>query len=116
VADVPLVGRIAAGAPILAEESVEDVLLLPRRLVGHGSLFALRVVGDSMNEAAICDGDIVTVRLGLTWADTNGKPQASAVAYDRISGERRKAALEADGNTDVRLVPVAPGTLPQPQG
>ncbi|WP_330342674.1 transcriptional repressor LexA [Streptomyces sp. NBC_00557] len=61
-ADVPLVGRIAAGAPLLAEESVEDVLLLPRRLVGEGRLFALRVVGDSMVEAAICDGDIVTVR------------------------------------------------------
>ncbi|MGW7200830.1 transcriptional repressor LexA [Streptomyces chryseus] len=62
VAEVPLVGRIAAGAPILAEESVEDVLPLPRQLVGEGRLFALRVVGDSMIDAAICDGDIVTVR------------------------------------------------------
>ncbi|MFE7515756.1 transcriptional repressor LexA [Streptomyces sp. NPDC057540] len=61
-AAVPLVGRIAAGAPILAEESFEDVLCLPRQLVGEGDLFALRVVGDSMVEAAICDGDIVTVR------------------------------------------------------
>ncbi|MEY2229369.1 transcriptional repressor LexA [Streptomyces sp. BF23-19] len=59
---VPLVGRIAAGAPILAEEAVEDVLPLPRHLVGEGELFALTVVGDSMIEAAICDGDIVTVR------------------------------------------------------
>jgi repressor LexA len=61
-ARVPLVGRIAAGTPILAEEAVEDVLALPRHLVGEGQLFALRVVGDSMIEAAICDGDIVTVR------------------------------------------------------
>ncbi|MFF7858767.1 transcriptional repressor LexA [Streptomyces sp. NPDC007904] len=61
-ARVPLVGRIAAGTPILAEEVVEDVLALPRHLVGEGQLFALRVVGDSMIEAAICDGDIVTVR------------------------------------------------------
>ncbi|MFC7915422.1 transcriptional repressor LexA [Streptomyces sp. NPDC057386] len=61
-ADVPLVGQIAAGAPILAEESVEDVLSLPRRLVGEGQLFALKVRGDSMIDAAICDGDIVTVR------------------------------------------------------
>jgi repressor LexA len=62
VAHVPLVGRIAAGAPILAEEAVEDVLALPRHLVGEGQLFALKVAGDSMIEAAICDGDIVTVR------------------------------------------------------
>ncbi|MEV7442815.1 transcriptional repressor LexA [Streptomyces sp. NPDC091204] len=59
---VPLVGRIAAGAPILAEELVEDVLPMPRHLVGEGQLFALTVIGDSMIEAAICDGDIVTVR------------------------------------------------------
>ncbi|WP_432246636.1 transcriptional repressor LexA [Streptomyces sanyensis] len=59
---VPLVGRIAAGTPILAEELVEDVLPMPRHLVGEGQLFALTVVGDSMIEAAICDGDIVTVR------------------------------------------------------
>ncbi|CAM5245582.1 LexA repressor [Streptomyces violaceorubidus] len=59
---VPLVGRIAAGGPILAEESVEDVFPLPRQLVGDGELFVLKVVGDSMIEAAICDGDWVTVR------------------------------------------------------
>nr|WP_230480037.1 transcriptional repressor LexA [Nocardiopsis kunsanensis] len=59
---VPLVGRIAAGGPILAEESVEDLLSLPRRLVGEGSLFMLTVVGDSMTDAAITDGDLVVVR------------------------------------------------------
>lgn len=59
---VPLVGRIAAGAPILAEESVEELLPLPRELVGEGSLFSLKVVGDSMIDAAICDGDWVVVR------------------------------------------------------
>jgi repressor LexA len=59
---VPLIGRIAAGGPILAEESVEDVFPLPRQLVGDGELFVLKVVGDSMVEAAICDGDWVTVR------------------------------------------------------
>lgn len=48
--------------PILAEESVEDVFPLPRQLVGDGELFVLKVVGDSMIEAAICDGDWVTVR------------------------------------------------------
>ncbi|MEU9835583.1 transcriptional repressor LexA [Streptosporangium sp. NPDC048047] len=59
---VPLVGRIAAGGPILAEESVEDVFALPKQLVGEGTLFLLQVAGDSMIEAAIADGDWVVVR------------------------------------------------------
>ncbi len=59
---VPLLGRIAAGGPILAEEAVEDVLPLPKNLVGEGTLFMLRVVGDSMVDAAITDGDWVVVR------------------------------------------------------
>ena len=59
---VPVLGRIAAGGPILAEQVVEDVFPLPRQLVGEGELFLLRVAGDSMVEAAICDGDWVVVR------------------------------------------------------
>ncbi len=59
---VPVVGRIAAGGPVLAEQVVEDVFPLPRQLVGEGELFLLRVRGDSMIEAAICDGDWVVVR------------------------------------------------------
>ncbi|SDG32361.1 repressor LexA [Sinosporangium album] len=59
---VPLVGRIAAGGPILAEESVEDVFALPKQLVGEGTLFLLQVTGDSMIDAAIADGDWVVVR------------------------------------------------------
>ena len=59
---VPVLGRIAAGGPILAEEAVEDVFPLPRELVGEGSLFLLKVVGDSMVDAAICDGDWVVIR------------------------------------------------------
>jgi len=59
---VPLVGRIAAGGPILAEEAVEDVFALPRQLVGEGTHFLLNVTGDSMIEAAIADGDWVVVR------------------------------------------------------
>jgi len=59
---VPLVGRIAAGGPILAEQAIEEVFPLPRELVGEGELFLLRVKGDSMIEAAICDGDWVVVR------------------------------------------------------
>ncbi len=60
--NVPLVGRIAAGGPILAEEAVEDVFPLPREIVGEGNLFLLKVVGDSMVDAAITDGDWVVVR------------------------------------------------------
>ena len=58
----PIVGRIAAGGPILAEEAVEDVFPLPKQIVGDGQLFMLKVVGDSMVDAAICDGDWVVVR------------------------------------------------------
>lgn len=59
---VPLLGQIAAGGPILAEQAVEAVFPLPRELVGDGNLFLLRVRGDSMVDAAICDGDFVVVR------------------------------------------------------
>ncbi len=59
---VPVIGRIAAGGPILAEERVEDVFALPRQLVGEGTVFLLEVRGDSMIDAAICDGDWVVVR------------------------------------------------------
>jgi repressor LexA len=59
---VPLVGRIAAGGPILAEERVEEIFPLPKSLVGDGQLFLLQVVGDSMIDAAICSGDYVVVR------------------------------------------------------
>ncbi len=62
VAMVPLVGRIAAGIPITAEEMVEEVFPIPRQLVGKGELFMLKVVGDSMIDAAICDGDWIVVR------------------------------------------------------
>lgn len=59
---VPVVGRIAAGGPILAEERIEEVFPLPKSLVGEGTLFLLEVVGDSMVDAAICSGDYVVVR------------------------------------------------------
>jgi repressor LexA len=60
--NVPVLGRIAAGGPILAEQSVEAMFPLPRDLVGEGDLFSLKVVGDSMVDAAICDGDWVVIR------------------------------------------------------
>ncbi|HJQ04260.1 MAG TPA: transcriptional repressor LexA [Nocardioides sp.] len=64
--NVPLVGRIAAGGPILAEERVEDVFPLPRQLVGDGQLFLLEVSGESMIDAAICNGDYVVIRQQAT--------------------------------------------------
>ncbi len=60
--NVPVVGRIAAGGPILAEERIEDVFPLPRQLVGDGQLFLLEVSGESMIDAAICHGDYVVIR------------------------------------------------------
>jgi repressor LexA len=61
--EIPLLGRVAAGAPLLAEEHVEDTITLDSTLVrGGGKHFALRVRGDSMKNAGILDGDIVIVR------------------------------------------------------
>jgi len=59
---IPLVGRIAAGGPILAQQHIEETFPLPESIVGSGELFMLKVVGDSMIEAAICDGDYVVIR------------------------------------------------------
>ena len=59
---VPLIGRISAGVPITAQQEVEDTFLLPRKIVGHGTLFMLRVAGDSMINAGITDGDYVIIR------------------------------------------------------
>jgi repressor LexA len=59
---VPVVGRIAAGGPILAEEQIEEVFPLPKQLVGEGTLFLLEVSGDSMIDAAICNGDYVVIK------------------------------------------------------
>ncbi|WP_255572760.1 MULTISPECIES: transcriptional repressor LexA [Cryobacterium] len=59
---VPLVGRIAAGIPITAEQQIDEIFPLPRQLVGKGELFMLKVAGESMIDAAIMDGDWVVVR------------------------------------------------------
>ncbi|GAB3596900.1 transcriptional repressor LexA [Angustibacter peucedani] len=103
---VPVVGRIAAGGPILAEEAVEDVFPLPRQIVGEGQLFLLKVVGDSMVDAAICDGDWVVVRQQQT-AD-NGDIVAAM-----IDGEATvKTFKRRDGH--VWLMPHNPAFEPIP--
>jgi len=74
---VPMLGRIAAGGPILAEENLTEVFPLPRDLVGTGELFMLEVSGESMIDAAICDGDYVVVRREQT--ASNGEIVAAMI-------------------------------------
>jgi len=103
---VPVVGRIAAGGPILADEAIEDVFPLPRALVGEGNLFLLRVVGESMIEAAITDGDWVVVQQQST--AENGEIVAAM-----IDGEATvKTFRRRDGH--VWLMPSNPAFEPIP--
>jgi repressor LexA len=85
---VPVVGTIAAGAPILAEEQTEAVFPLPKELVGDGQLFLLRVKGDSMIEAAICDGDYIVIQQAQT-AD-NGDFVAALIDGEATVKELRR--------------------------
>lgn len=101
---VPVLGAIAAGAPLLAEEAIESVFPLPREIVGDGELFLLRVVGDSMIEAAICDGDWVVVRQQPTGDDGD-------VVAAMIEGEATvKVLSRSDGH--VWLLPRNPAYAP----
>ena len=59
---IPLLGRIAAGSPILAEENIEDYLTFPESMFSNGEYFALNVAGDSMIEGGILDGDIAIIK------------------------------------------------------
>ncbi|MBS5826126.1 transcriptional repressor LexA [Actinomyces sp.] len=93
----PLVGRIAAGAPITAEQSVDDIFTLPERLTGRGELFALEVSGDSMVEAAICDGDFVVVRRQPSAED-------GEIVAAMIDGEATVKVL-SHNKSDVWLLP-----------
>ena len=102
--EIPLVGRIAAGAPILAEQSVEEVMALPTSLVGEGELFMLKVSGDSMINAAICDGDFVVIRSQRTCE--NGEIVAAM-----IDGEATvKTFKQRDGH--IWLMPANPDYEP----
>ncbi|MFI5716864.1 transcriptional repressor LexA [Nocardia sp. NPDC051750] len=103
---VPVLGRIAAGGPILAEQAVEDVFPLPRELVGDGSLFLLKVVGESMVDAAICDGDWVVVR------QQNVADNGDIVAA-MLDGEATVKTFKRSGK-DVWLMPHNPLFEPIP--
>lgn len=94
---VPVLGRIAAGGPILAEEAIEDIFPLPKQLVGEGQLFLLTVVGDSMIDAAIADGDWVVVR-------QQAVAESGDIVAAMIEGEATvKTFKQRDG--DVWLMP-----------
>jgi len=84
VQPLPLLGEIAAGAPLLADEQIEEYVPLPDRLVG-GADFLLRVKGDSMIEAGILDGDLVIVR--KTQTATNGDIVVALVGDDETADE-----------------------------
>lgn len=103
---VPVVGRIAAGGPVLAEEAVEDVFPLPRQLVGEGTLFLLRVQGDSMVDAAICDGDWVVVR-------QQPVAEQGEVVAAMIDGEATVKTFKRRGGK-VLLLPANPAYEPIP--
>jgi repressor LexA len=103
-APVPLLGQIAAGARNLAEQLIEDTFVLPRQLVGDGTLFLLRVRGDSMINAAITDGDLVVVR-------EQQHAENGDIVAAMIDGEATvKTFRQADGQ--VWLMPHNPAYTP----
>ena len=107
---VPLVGRIAAGGPILAEESIEELIPMPRNMVSDGTLFALTVVGDSMIEAGIMDGDTVVVR-------QQPSAESGEIVAAMIEGEATVKQLKIhheDGRHEVWLMPRNPSYDPIP--
>jgi repressor LexA len=97
MAPVPLVGSIAAGYPIISNESVEEIIPLPKQLVGEGDLIMLRVDGESMINAAIADGDWVVVRresdvengdivAAMLESDTSGDSEATIKTFKKVDG------------------------------
>ena len=102
--EVPLVGRIAAGAPLLAEQDIEESFPLPASLVGDGELFMLKVVGESMIKAAICDGDFVVIRSQKTC-------EKGEIVAAMIDGEATvKTFTRRDGH--IWLLPANPAFSP----
>jgi repressor LexA len=103
--DVPLLGRIAAGSPILATEEVQDVFQLPTSLVGRGPVFMLKVKGESMIDAGILDGDMVVIERG-------GSPSNGEIVAALIDGEEATIKrLRRTGNK-VILEPANPALSP----
>jgi repressor LexA len=107
MAEVPLLsGQIAAGAPIVADDQVEDFVPLPRDWVGHGELYMLQVKGDSMVEAGVLDGDYVVVR---SQPDAENGEMVAAL----VEGEATVKNLFVKGDR-VQLLPANPLYQPIP--
>jgi repressor LexA len=102
---VPMVGRIAAGGPILAEQAIEDIFPLPRQIVGEGTLFLLKVVGDSMINAAIADGDWVVVREGR-------EAENGEIVAAMIDSEVTVKTYKRSGDGNIWLMPHNPAYTP----
>lgn len=100
VIDIPVVGRVAAGTPILAEQNIEDTFPLPARYASSGTNFMLRVHGESMIEAGIMDGDLILVQQSET--ASNGE-----IVVAMIDGFESEATVKTfyKENGHIRLQP-----------
>jgi repressor LexA len=99
--DVPLVGHIAAGVPILAEEQIDEVLTLPTEFTGQGPVFLLRVRGDSMIDAGILDGDYVVVR-------SQNIAETGQIVAALVDGEEATVKRFSRRNGAIVLIPENP--------
>ena len=102
---VPLVGHVAAGTDVLAEEHIEETLPVPSDLTGDGDLFMVQVRGESMIEAGILDGDYIVAKVQPT-----AKPGDTVVAG--IPGEEATVKVYQKNGTNVVLVPANPALEP----
>jgi repressor LexA len=103
--DVPLLGRIAAGSPMLATEEVEEIYQLPTSMVGRGPVFMLKVKGDSMIDAGILDGDLVVIERG-------GSPSNGEIVAALIDGEEATIKRLRRTGGKVTLEPANPALQP----
>ena len=102
VPTLPLVGRIAAGGPLLAEEAIEDQIAVPEPL-GRNADFLLRVTGDSMIEAGILDGDVVVVRRQDD--ARTGDVVVALVGDDETADEATVKTFHRESDGRIRLQP-----------
>ena len=109
---VPLLGRIAAGVPIIAEQEIEDEFLLPRKIVGYGALFMLRVAGDSMINAGFADGDLVVIRQ----QDDVSSGDIVAALVEGIEPEATIKTFQQAADGQCWLMPHNPAYPPIPGG
>ena len=99
---LPLLGRVAAGGPLLAEENVEDVIAVPESL-GRGADFLLTIHGDSMMEAGILDGDTIVVQRSDD--ARNGDVVVALVGEDESADEATVKTFYRESDGRIRLQP-----------